>query len=160
MDEELFERCLWSAGSLRPDLVIRTSGEIRLSDFLLWQSSYSVIAFQHVLWPDFTIWDLFKAVFYYQRHSNDVLAAHDAYLKRLSQEKDRRIMSRSQSDQLHHEERIDRFLTKLDEKRVQELQDQLSSGSPNSLDDSNHWKEHSNSWQKAASIKWPRDHVF
>jgi len=48
------------------DLLVRTSGETRLSDFLLWQSSETVLCFTDVLWPEFTIWNLMAAVFYYQ----------------------------------------------------------------------------------------------
>lgn len=68
IDEELFNHCFWSNGSTPPDLLIRTSGEIRLSDFLLWQSSHSVLSFTPVLWPEFSIWHLIQAVFYYQRN--------------------------------------------------------------------------------------------
>lgn len=74
---DLVRRCFWSSESSDPDLVIRTSGESRLSDFILWQSGYSVIAFEQKLWPEFTIWDLFKAVFFYQRHEPDVKCAVD-----------------------------------------------------------------------------------
>ena len=45
-----------------PDLVIRTSGEIRLSNFLLWQSAYSELVFSEVLWPDFDMADLEAAL--------------------------------------------------------------------------------------------------
>ena len=50
----------------RPDLLIRTSGESRLSDFLLWQSTYSVTHFANVLWPDFGLHHLMAAIFHYQ----------------------------------------------------------------------------------------------
>ena len=49
-----------------PDLLVRTSGESRLSDFLLWQSSYSVTHFTNVLWPDFGLNHLMAAIFQYQ----------------------------------------------------------------------------------------------
>ena len=49
-----------------PDLLVRTSGESRLSDFLLWQSSYSVTHFTEVLWPDFGLHHLMGAIFHYQ----------------------------------------------------------------------------------------------
>jgi undecaprenyl diphosphate synthase len=51
--EESFSRRLDSAGMPDPDLVIRTSGELRLSNFLLWQSAYAEYVFTDVLWPDF-----------------------------------------------------------------------------------------------------------
>lgn len=50
---ELFERCLYTAGMPDPDLVIRTSGELRISNFLLWQLAYSEIHVTETLWPDF-----------------------------------------------------------------------------------------------------------
>ncbi len=53
LDEPAFERFLSTAGMPDPDLVIRTSGERRLSNFLLWQSAYSELVFLDVLWPDF-----------------------------------------------------------------------------------------------------------
>ncbi len=53
IDEELFAESLMSRGIPDPDFVIRTSGECRLSNFLLWQSSYAELYFPEVLWPDF-----------------------------------------------------------------------------------------------------------
>lgn len=53
IDEELIERHLDTAGMMEPDLLIRTGGEARLSNFLLWQVSYSEIYFTDVMWPDF-----------------------------------------------------------------------------------------------------------
>ena len=53
VDEELFESYLYTAGIPDPDLIIRTSGEMRLSNFLLWQSAYSEFYFTETLWPDF-----------------------------------------------------------------------------------------------------------
>ncbi|XP_075227828.1 dehydrodolichyl diphosphate synthase subunit [Lycorma delicatula] len=63
---ELLSHCFYTGSSPEPDLLIRTSGETRLSDFLLWQVSYSYLYFTDVLWPDFTAWDLISAVFHYQ----------------------------------------------------------------------------------------------
>ncbi|XP_053695570.1 dehydrodolichyl diphosphate synthase complex subunit DHDDS [Sabethes cyaneus] len=67
IDEHLLEQCMYSRECSKPDLLVRTSGEVRLSDFLLWQTSSAVIYFTETLWPDFNIWHLFGAVFYYQR---------------------------------------------------------------------------------------------
>ncbi len=53
VDDAAFARALFTAGMPDPDLVIRTSGEQRLSNFLLWQSAYAELVFQDVLWPDF-----------------------------------------------------------------------------------------------------------
>ncbi len=53
LDEAGFERFLSTSGIPDPDLIIRTSGEQRLSNFLLWQSAYAELVFLDVLWPDF-----------------------------------------------------------------------------------------------------------
>ncbi len=53
-DEEEFRRCLYAPEMHDPDLIIRTSGERRLSNYLLWQSAYSELVFHEELWPDFT----------------------------------------------------------------------------------------------------------
>ncbi len=53
IDEAALTGCLYTAEMPDPDLVIRTSGEQRLSNFLLWQSAYAELVFQDVLWPDF-----------------------------------------------------------------------------------------------------------
>jgi undecaprenyl diphosphate synthase len=53
-DEEDFRRCLYAPEMHDPDLIIRTSGERRLSNYLLWQSAYSELIFRDELWPDFT----------------------------------------------------------------------------------------------------------
>ena len=60
---------LFSAGVPDPDLVIRPSGEIRISNFLLWQSAYAEFYFTDVLWPDFTKEELHKALAAYQGRS-------------------------------------------------------------------------------------------
>ena len=53
--EEEFRACLYAPEMADPDLVIRTSGERRLSNYLLWQSAYSELVFDEVLWPDFKL---------------------------------------------------------------------------------------------------------
>ena len=53
IDEHVFESFLFTGGTPDPDLVIRTSGEKRVSNFLLWQSAYAEFVFMDVLWPDF-----------------------------------------------------------------------------------------------------------
>lgn len=52
--EETLRNAMWSAGLLDPDLIIRTGGEMRLSNFLTWQSAYSELMFTDTLWPDFS----------------------------------------------------------------------------------------------------------
>lgn len=72
VDSSLLESCLYTAPCQPVDLVLRTSGEVRLSDFLLWQSSYSLLSFVRVLWPEFSRWDLYGAVLFYQQHYNQL----------------------------------------------------------------------------------------
>ncbi len=67
IDEELFESKLYTAGLPDPDLLIRTGGEARLSNFLLWQASYAEIYFTDTAWPDFTEDDLLAAIGSFQR---------------------------------------------------------------------------------------------
>ncbi len=62
IDEEVFSSYLYTAGIPDPDLLIRTSGEMRISNFLLWQISYSEIYFTHKYWPDFRRKDLEDAI--------------------------------------------------------------------------------------------------
>ena len=62
LDESLFSRYLYTDGVPDVDLVIRTAGEVRLSNFLLWQTAYSEFYFPPVLWPDFTVEELEKAL--------------------------------------------------------------------------------------------------
>ena len=65
--EENFGKYLYSAGIPDPELIIRPSGELRLSNFLLWQCAYSEFYFCDTLWPDFTRAELDKAIIAYQK---------------------------------------------------------------------------------------------
>jgi len=65
--EEMFTSRLDTAGIPDPDLVIRTSGELRISNFLLWQSAYAEFAFMDVLWPDFGKAEFLQALEEYSR---------------------------------------------------------------------------------------------
>ncbi len=62
IDEKLFSKHLYTTGIPDPDLLIRTSGEMRISNFLLWQMSYAEIYVTDTLWPDFKRKDLEKAI--------------------------------------------------------------------------------------------------
>jgi len=66
VDEERFQEQLYTAGWPDPDLLVRTSGEERVSNFLLWQIAYAEIHVTRVLWPDFDRADLFRAILDYQ----------------------------------------------------------------------------------------------
>lgn len=67
LDESMFSRYLYTSGLPDPDLLIRTSGEMRISNFLLWQIAYSEIWVTDTLWPDFRKKELFKAILDYQK---------------------------------------------------------------------------------------------
>jgi undecaprenyl diphosphate synthase len=67
IDEVIFERHLYTAGLSYPDLLIRTSGEMRLSNFLLWQMAYAEIYVTETLWPDFNRREFHKALKDYQK---------------------------------------------------------------------------------------------
>lgn len=69
IDEELISNSLYTAGMPDPDLMIRTSGEIRTSNFLPWQLVYSEFYFTDKLWPDFTEEDLNEAIDEYNRRN-------------------------------------------------------------------------------------------
>ncbi|CAB4982580.1 MAG: isoprenyl transferase [Actinobacteria bacterium] len=67
VDEKMIARHLYAPDMPEPDLVIRTSGEYRVSNYLLWESAYSEFVFTDVLWPDFRGTDLVAAVAEFQR---------------------------------------------------------------------------------------------
>ncbi len=66
INEEMLAHCLQTSGMPDPDLLIRTSNELRISNFLLWQIAYAELYFTEVLWPDFTPEELYKAIDSYQ----------------------------------------------------------------------------------------------
>jgi undecaprenyl diphosphate synthase len=67
ISEQLFESHLYTAGIADPDLLIRTSGEMRLSNFLLWQMAYGEIYITDTLWPDFDRKEFHRALCAYQQ---------------------------------------------------------------------------------------------
>lgn len=130
INPQLVERCLYTCDNCNtnsqnptpksspdrmtgPDLLVRTSGEVRLSDFLLWQSSYSVTHFTQVLWPEFSLWHLLAAVFHYQ--------SKQLYIQELfSQAKpdDQVEQSDVTRDSQEAQERIAKFLQILDKENT------------------------------------------
>jgi undecaprenyl diphosphate synthase len=65
--EQVFEQYLQTAGIPDPELLIRTSGELRISNFLLWQIAYTELYITQTLWPDFRKEDLYEAIWSYQK---------------------------------------------------------------------------------------------
>lgn len=87
IDNTLFESCLDSHGVIEPDIIVRTSGEIRLSDFMLWQSSYSCLVFCDVLWPEFNIKHLYTTILNYQKNYQHMEELRKLYKKSQQKEK-------------------------------------------------------------------------
>ncbi|XP_055946190.1 dehydrodolichyl diphosphate synthase complex subunit DHDDS-like isoform X2 [Argiope bruennichi] len=153
ISEKILDQSLYSRKSTNPDIIVRTSGEIRLSDFLLWQSSYSVLSFLKVLWPDFTIWHLFLAVLFYQhnyeklkeinnKHSCkiqheeeqlDIQAAVQQYESKKTVEDNTNFESEILRIRNEMNERRNKFLDKLDKDRYEELL-QIKEGNTIQLD--------------------------
>ncbi|KAK6186695.1 hypothetical protein SNE40_005979 [Patella caerulea] len=103
IDEELLEKCLFTSQCRKVDLLIRTSGEVRLSDFLLWESAYTCLAFVKVLWPEFSIWHLYAAVLHYQRNSQAVEVArqnNQVERERLQRESDHKCILEELEEQM------------------------------------------------------------
>jgi undecaprenyl diphosphate synthase len=67
IDENKFERYLTTNGIPDPELMIRTSGELRISNFLLWQLAYTELYFTELLWPDFSKEEFYKAIISFQK---------------------------------------------------------------------------------------------
>ena len=93
--EEMITKMLYTSDSPIPQLLIRTSGETRLSDFMLWQASRSITYFSPVLWPDFSLWHLLPGILFFQRQNkkleefleneNNMITAQEQSLRLLEQ---------------------------------------------------------------------------
>jgi len=79
IDENLYQKCMYVKSN--PDILVRTSGEVRFSDFLLWQSSFACVMFMKVLWPDFTFLHFIYIVLYYQFHHSELMKRLASYSK-------------------------------------------------------------------------------
>jgi undecaprenyl diphosphate synthase len=78
IDERHVEDALFTAGLPSPDLLVRTSGEHRISNFMLWQLAYTELHITPVLWPDFDRERLFEAVLDYQRRERRFGRVHSS----------------------------------------------------------------------------------
>jgi undecaprenyl diphosphate synthase len=77
VSEDIFEQYLFTAGLPDPDLLIRTSGEYRISNFLLWQIAYTEIYVTDVLWPDFRKDNLIQALLDFQKRERRFGLTHE-----------------------------------------------------------------------------------
>jgi len=84
LTEERFADYLYTKGIPDPDLLIRTSGEYRLSNFLLWQMAYTEFYFTETLWPDFREEHLIEAIVEYQKRERRFGLTSDQLPKRRS----------------------------------------------------------------------------
>jgi undecaprenyl diphosphate synthase len=78
---EAFDNYLYTSGLPNPDLLIRTGGEQRMSNFLLWQSPYTELYFTEVLWPDFRGDDLLRSILDYQQRERRFGMTHEQILR-------------------------------------------------------------------------------
>ncbi|KAG8143148.1 hypothetical protein E2320_000414 [Naja naja] len=144
VSESLIDKCLYSCKSPHPDILIRTSGEVRLSDFMLWQTSHSCLVFQSVLWPDYSFWNLCEAILRFQMNYNALQKARDVYveqrkwqqletdkaqvLQKLKNEESatcgdtQKCWTLLREFKAKREERIQRFLLALEHKRIDFLE--------------------------------------
>ncbi|XP_067634832.1 dehydrodolichyl diphosphate synthase complex subunit DHDDS [Eurosta solidaginis] len=105
ISERLIEECLYTRHSPPPDLLFRTSGESRISDFMMWQLSTTVLYFTNILWPQITLWNFLCGIFAYQR----VCVRLEPFKKhkRLEHAQHARECN-------YYSERVQRFVQKLD----------------------------------------------
>ena len=128
VNESLLESCFWSASLSPVDLLVRTSGEIRLSDFLLWQTGFCSLVFTETLWPDMICWSLLKAFIVYQRNVEKTERERQLFLKQREKEENLYLenlaMTLNEEPTSCREERKARvvwLLQSLAEKRHEEL---------------------------------------
>jgi undecaprenyl diphosphate synthase len=88
VDEEMIERRLSTAGLPDPDLLIRTSGEMRISNFLLWQIAYAELYVTGTYWPDFNRAELLKAILEFQKRDRRFGGLNDAAAARKLRERE------------------------------------------------------------------------
>jgi len=121
--EELFERSLYTGYnelSKDIDLVVRTSGERRLSDFMLWQGVFSCLVFLQVLWPDFSSIHFYLAILLYQKSYNEIQERKSVYSREaqhLQEEFDRDFLSSLNGDKnVDKETQLKQFMDERDQR--------------------------------------------
>eukprot|EP00276_Gloeochaete_wittrockiana_P008968 CAMPEP_0184663798 /NCGR_PEP_ID=MMETSP0308-20130426/49914_1 /TAXON_ID=38269 /ORGANISM="Gloeochaete witrockiana, Strain SAG 46.84" /LENGTH=396 /DNA_ID=CAMNT_0027106799 /DNA_START=126 /DNA_END=1316 /DNA_ORIENTATION=- len=78
VSEDLLQRCFYTEDCPEPEILIRTSGETRLSDFLLWQCGYSLLCFEKALWPDFSVFHFAAVILRFQFNYSALRRLRDA----------------------------------------------------------------------------------
>jgi len=109
VNESLISKCLDTRYSSDPDMLIRTSGEARLSDFLLWQSSSCCLYFEKACWPELGFYNMCLAVLHYQRHFGAVQKLRDQ-------------IHNATNEESGNETRVAHFLSWFEQIKLEELQ--------------------------------------
>jgi undecaprenyl diphosphate synthase len=91
INESTFEKYLTTSGIPDPELMIRTSGELRISNFLLWQLAYTELYFTELLWPDFGKEDFYKAIIDYQKRERRFGKTSEQVLEKRDEDADEKI---------------------------------------------------------------------
>jgi len=81
----LLDQCMYCRDDCEPELLIRTSGETRLSDFLTWQCGFTFLSILQVMWPDFSLWHLLPTMLEYQRMHPTYASKKQAYLDKIKE---------------------------------------------------------------------------
>lgn len=105
INERLLDECMYTRPATMPELLFRTSGESRISDFLMWQLPTSVLYFTRVLWPQITIWNFLAGILAYQRAAHNL----DSFKERQCCDEKHLIKTSS-----FFSDRVQSFLYKLD----------------------------------------------
>uniref|UniRef100_A0A1B0GHI0 ditrans,polycis-polyprenyl diphosphate synthase [(2E,6E)-farnesyldiphosphate specific] n=1 Tax=Lutzomyia longipalpis TaxID=7200 RepID=A0A1B0GHI0_LUTLO len=130
--DDLVNRCLHTKYCSDPDLLIRTSGETRLSDFLLWQVSSTILYFTKTLWPEITIWHVLGAIFQYQRHYYQMQTPQK--LLRMPMEAD--LATTTAAKSTHHEQ-IEHFVSDVDSRHWKHMQELIGQTNASRVRDDN-----------------------
>jgi len=119
--DDLIENCLYTSHSCEVDLLVRTSGEVRLSDFLLWQSNITPLTFVDQLWPEFTIWNFYFGILDYQLNFKSI----NETKKRVEQFRKSELekeFNKNVDMLIRHDDRVADFLADLHSQRVRKLE--------------------------------------
>lgn len=136
VDDQVIERCLFTRDCPPCDLLLRTSGETRLSDFMLWQSRTAQIMFLETLWPELRLWDFFLVILKYQVSAPAQIQMRKTfekfYLRCKNSASDRRINDFLSSERKKEDDRITQFAAAYSAQR--QSTDKLNSTMPSILD--------------------------
>eukprot|EP01134_Creolimax_fragrantissima_P004911 CFRG4911T1 len=128
ISEQCFDKFMYTAGCGDVEILVRTSGEIRLSDFMLWQSSFGLLMYRRELWPEFNIYDFFTVILEYQKSCCALPVLRRSYFCTVPPTIEEEMFNVENSDAIYKSEthgrteQYRRYLTSLRKKRFEELQ--------------------------------------